>query len=343
MTRTLAVRLDALGDVLVTGPAIRALATTSTHLTLLAGPRGEGAAKLLPGVDDIVVWTCPWIEPGALPVAESDIQRLVGRLRGRFDRAVIFTSYHQDPLPTALVLRMAGIPWIGAISEEFPGGLLNLRHQVEELVPEPERALSLALASGGRLTPDDDGRLAIAGPLPATPVEGSYVVLHPGTSVEARAWAPERFAELAVLLADCGRTVVVTGGPAEAPLTRVVAGDRAIDLGGRTGLRALAGVLAGADVVVACNTGPAHLAAAVGTPVVSLFAPTVPAEKWAPYGVPRIVLGDQWAPCAGSRATTCPVPGHPCLNDVRVEEVADAVGRLAAEPQSPAARPKELT
>jgi ADP-heptose:LPS heptosyltransferase len=81
--------------------------------------------------------------------------------------------------------------------------------------------------------------------------------------------------------------------------------------------------------VVAGNTGPAHLAAAVGTPVVSLFAPTVPASRWRPWGVPTLVLGDQDAPCAGSRARTCPVPGHPCLTRVTSVEVLAAVEDLA--------------
>lgn len=87
-------------------------------------------------------------------------------------------------------------------------------------------------------------------------------------------------------------------------------------------------MLAGASAVVAANTGPAHLAAAVGTPVVSLFAPVVPAARWAPYGVPTVVLGDQDAPCRGSRARICPVPGHPCLASVGGEQVARAVRRL---------------
>ena len=68
----------------------------------------------------------------------------------------------------------------------------------------------------------------------------------------------------------------MTGGPDERDLTAYVAGDWAIDLGGETTLAQLAGVLERADAVVVGNTGPAHLAAAVGTPVVSLFAPTVP-------------------------------------------------------------------
>jgi heptosyltransferase-3 len=90
----------------------------------------------------------------------------------------------------------------------------------------------------------------------------------------------------------------------------------------------LADVLDRAAAVVVANTGPAHLAAAVGTPVVSLFAPTVPAERWAPYRVPSVVLGDQEAPCRGSRATTCPVPGHPCLAAVQPRHVLAAVDAL---------------
>ena len=88
-------------------------------------------------------------------------------------------------------------------------------------------------------------------------------------------------------------------------------------------------MLAGADAVVVGNTGPAHLAAAVGTPVVSLFAPVVPATRWAPYRVPTVLLGDQQAPCRDSRARTCPVPGHPCLDSVTPDDVVVAVDKLA--------------
>lgn len=130
------------------------------------------------------------------------------------------------------------------------------------------------------------------------------------------------------MLAAEGYRVVVTGGPAEAELTARVAGDAAVDLGGRTGFAELAAVLSGARVLVAPNTGPAHLAAAVGTPVVSLFAPVVPAARWAPYGVPVVLLGDQDAPCRGTRARTCPVPGHPCLAGVLPDEVCQAVVKV---------------
>ncbi len=108
-----------------------------------------------------------------------------------------------------------------------------------------------------------------------------------------------------------------------------MAGGDGIDLGGRTSFAQLAGVLATASAVVVGNTGPAHLAAAVGTPVVSLFAPVVPASRWAPYRVPHELLGEQDAPCRDSRARVCPVPGHPCLDSVTARDVVPAVERLA--------------
>ncbi|GGL81837.1 hypothetical protein GCM10010129_26970 [Streptomyces fumigatiscleroticus] len=156
-------------------------------------------------------------------------------------------------------------------------------------------------------------------------------MLHPGASVPARAWSAERSAEAVRELAAAGHRVLVTGGPDERELTAFVAGRHGVDLGGRTRAPELSGVLAGAGAVVTGNTAPAHLAAAVGTPVVSLFAPVVPAERWRPYGVPYVLLGDQDAPCADSRARQCPVPGHPCLNTVTATDVAAAVEKLVGE------------
>jgi ADP-heptose:LPS heptosyltransferase len=124
--------------------------------------------------------------------------------------------------------------------------------------------------------------------------------------------------------------VLVTGGPGERELTAFVAGSRGVDLGGSTTLAEMAALLDGAAAVVVGNTGPAHLAAAVGTPVVSLFAPVVPAQRWAPYGVPTVLLGDQSAACAGTRARACPVPGHPCLASVSPTDVVAAVGKLVS-------------
>src|SRR5207237_124625 len=145
-----------------------------------------------------------------------------------------------------------------------------------------------------------------------------------------------------------GMRVVVTGGPAERGLTARAAGGVATDLGGRTTLPMLAAVLAGAAVAVVPNTGAAHLAAGAGGAVGSPFAPGVPWPRWRPYGVPAAALGDPAAPCAGSRARACPVPGHPCLGGIDPEEVRSAVADLggpalaAPVPAGPAPAGTEL-
>jgi len=129
---------------------------------------------------------------------------------------------------------------------------------------------------------------------------------------------------------------VKVAGPDERALTARVAGHCGLDLGGRTTFAELASAIAGAEVLVVGNTGPAHLAAAVGTPVVSLYAPTVPEVRWRPWRVAHELLYVD-VPCAGCRARECPVPGHPCLGGVSVDEVVAAVGRLAAVREAAAA------
>ncbi|MFD6026483.1 glycosyltransferase family 9 protein [Streptomyces griseoluteus] len=327
----LVVRLDSFGDVLLAGPAVRAVAEHHEHVALLCGPRGAPAARLLPGVDEVLVWEAPWEGFDPPDVHVADIEDLLGRLRAvAADDALILTSFHQSPLPTALLLRLAGVTRTGADSTDHPGRLLDVRHRRLPVRHEAEAALDTALAMGFAPRPGDDGRLRVLPPPDTAALTGNgpYVVVHPGASAPARAWSPERCAEAVALLTDAGHRVVVTGGPDESELTRRVSGGTAIDLGGRTDPRTLSGVLGLADAVVCGNTGPAHLAAAVGTPVVSLFAPVVPAERWGPYGVPSVLLGRQDAPCADSRARRCPVPGHPCLDEVTAHDVLSAVQKL---------------
>ncbi|KAB2352716.1 glycosyltransferase family 9 protein [Actinomadura rudentiformis] len=328
--KVLVVRLDNLGDVLLSEPAVRAVAARADEVVMLCGPRGRAAADLLPGLDGVIEWCAPWIDPEPGPVEAAAVDGLVRAVR-RFDRALIFTSFHQSPLPLALLFRLAGIPWIGGISDDYPGSLLDLRHRCEDDIPETLRMLALTTAAG--FPAPADTRPRIRGQLPdITALTGGpgYVVVHPGTSVPARAWPRERCAEAVARLAASGHRVVVTGHRDEKELTAYVAGTDGLDLGGRTALPELAAVLAGADAVIAGNTGPAHLSAAAGTPVVSLFAPTVPAARWAPHGVPVALLGDQEAPCRDSRARECPVEGHPCLSSVTAGQVVAALEELIA-------------
>lgn len=332
--RALVVRLDSFGDVLLAGPAVRAVAARADRVDMLCSPRGEPAARLLPGVDDVVVWEAPWEGFSPPTVAGADTEGLLRRLRERaYDTALVLTSFHQSPLPMALLLRLAHVRTIGADSTDHAGTLLDVRHHRLPGRHEVAAALDTAAALGFPLPPSDNGLLrSVPGPDTATLTgNGPYVVLHPGASAPARTWGAHRCAQAVARLADAGHRVVVTGGPGERELTRRVSGTAGVDLGGRTDPRTLAGVLRAADAVVCGNTGPAHLAAAVGTPVVSLFSPVVPAERWAPYGVPTVLLGDQGAPCAGSRALHCPVPGHPCLGQVTADDVVRAVQKLTKE------------
>ncbi|MFC4016515.1 HAD-IIIA family hydrolase [Micromonospora sp. GCM10011542] len=332
----LVVRSDSAGDVLVTGPAIRAVAADAERVVLLCGPRGRAAATLLPGVDEIIEHPLPWIEATPDPVDPADMRALTARLATvDADEAIIFTSFHQSPLPLALLLRMAGVPRIAAISDDYPGSLLDVRHRVPVGVPEPERALSLAAAAGHTLPTDDEPVLRLRPELSrsADTADRDYVVVHPGASVPARAAPPGRYADIVAALTAAGHRVLVTGGPDERELTARVAAAGGVDLGGRTDLAGLARLLAGARCLVVGNTGPAHLAAAVRTPVVSLFAPTVPFGQWGPYRVPTVRLGDAGAPCRDTRAAHCPVPGHPCLSGIDPTQVVEAVRRLA--PPSP--------
>ncbi|MEV0675101.1 glycosyltransferase family 9 protein [Actinosynnema sp. NPDC050436] len=323
--KTLVARLDNDGDVLLAGPAIRA-ASAAGDVVVLCGPNGERAASLLPGVDRVVRWHCPWIAHPAGEFSPAEVESLVPVLAGlEVEVALVLTSFHQSPLPLALLLKLAGVPKVVARSTDYAGALLDVRLRDDPDVPEAERALSVARAAGFELPPGDDGRLRVDAPEPHLP--GPYVVLHPGATAPARTWSPDRCARAVTALAEAGHRVLVTGGPGETALTARVAGEHGVDLGGRTTFAELAGVLRGADAVVVGNTGPAHLAVAVGTPVVSLFAPVVPAVRWAPHGT-HVLLGDQHAPCRDTRARECPVPGHPCLDDVTPAAVVAAVAEL---------------
>ncbi|KNC19232.1 glycosyl transferase [Arthrobacter sp. RIT-PI-e] len=340
--RVLVARLDSAGDVLLAGPAVRAVAAgdhgdAPNDVVMLCGPQGAAAARILPGVVDVITWAAPWtVDPAPAPTAEHMAELHDAVVALDVDEAVILTSFHQSPLPLALQLRLAGVRRIAGASVDYAGSLLDVRlkpgEDFPEDQPEAERALGIAEAAGYALPSGDDGRLQVTRLEDASDLVGAgpYGAVHPGAAVPARAWPPLPHAAAVELLTAAGFRVVVTGGPGETELTSTVAGPEALDLGGRTALPLLGSVLAGASGVITGNTGPAHLAAAVGTPVVCLFPPVVPAVRGAPYRVPVELLGDQDAACALSRARICPVQGHPCLSDVSPENVVDAVLRLSS-------------
>jgi ADP-heptose:LPS heptosyltransferase len=293
--KALVARPGGFADVLLTGPAVRAVATRATRVTMLCDADGAPAARLLPHVDDVVVWDTS--QDGTdRPTEDTDTESVIRRLRNEaYDVALVLASGGHSPRPTAELLRRARVRRVVADGTDRTGGLLDVRHRCTPDRHEAEAALDTATALGFALRAGDDGRLRVL-PAPDTATltgNGPYVVVHPGSGASGGAWGPERCAEAVALLADAGHRVVVTGGPDETALTRHVSGDTAVDLGGRTTPRTLAGVLRSADVLVASDSGAAHLAAAVGTPVVSLFPPVEPAERRVPYRVPTVLLGEQ--------------------------------------------------
>jgi ADP-heptose:LPS heptosyltransferase len=234
---------------------------------------------------------------------------------------------------------MAGVQHIGGISVDHPGSLLDVRIGADLDVHEVERNLALVAACGFPLPAGADRRLRLRDVRGETAEFRRHIVLHPGGTAPARRWRAGRWRVLGRLLRQRGHDVVVTGSAAERPLTSgITAGEPGVvDRGGTTDLAGLAGIVASARCIVVGNTGPAHIAAAVGTPVVSLFAPTVPALRWRPWLVPHALLGDQDINCAGCREVECPVAGHPCIDSVTPRHVVRSIETLVARawPQQP--------
>ncbi|HLW66339.1 MAG TPA: hypothetical protein VKS79_13580, partial [Gemmataceae bacterium] len=121
--KILAIRLDAMGDVLMTEPAIRAVAESQAgpRITLLTSPAGAEVGKLLPGVDAIIAYEAPWMKTTSARASAQPDWDMLDRLRSeRFDGAIVFTVYSQNPLPAALLCFLAGIPLRLAHCRENP-------------------------------------------------------------------------------------------------------------------------------------------------------------------------------------------------------------------------------
>ncbi|MBC5825625.1 MAG: glycosyltransferase family 9 protein [Candidatus Eremiobacteraeota bacterium] len=332
----LVARHDNNGDVILAGPALRAVAAGASRVTFLCGPRGRAAAALLPGVDELLVWEAGWIDAEPQAVSRADVDALLDRLvKLRIDQAFILTSYHQSALPLALLLRMAGIKTIAANSDDYAGSLLDVRMRPSNDIHEVVRSLSLVAALGYAPAASDSPRLALRLPQgpPMHPFRGRpFIAVHPGASVPARTWSPGRYGDLVSVLAARGDRVVVTGGPEDDEVACAVAGPQranVLNFAGQTHFTQFARILGEASVVVSGNTAAAHVAAAVGTATVSLFPPTIPAVRFRPWQVPHVLLGDQTISCAGCRARVCPVEGHPCIESVSVQDALAAIDSLA--------------
>lgn len=353
--RILAVRLDAIGDVLMTTPAIRAIRESrpDAHLALLTSPAGAEIARLVPALDETIVYEAPWLKPVPAGGVDPDAdRRLIADIADRrFDAAAIFTVHSQSALPAALACHLAGIPLRLAHVRENPYGLLT------DWVPDPEadepirhevrRQLDLVGHVGYRTldehlsvrVPPNDARmmrmLVERLGLRSVPAD-RWMVVHPGGTASSRRYPAERYAAaLTTLVRDDGWRVVLTGTAAEADLAQAIRDavnaavvGAATSLAGRLTTAEFAALLALAPLLVANNTGPVHLAAAVGTPVVVVYAQTN--LQHTPWAVTSRVVTNP-VPCAGCRKSVCPLAHHACLRAIAPGEVVAAVRDLAAE------------
>jgi lipopolysaccharide heptosyltransferase II len=346
--RFLAVRLDAMGDVLMTTPAIAALHGGGRHVTLLASEAGARVAELVPEIDEVITYDAPWMKSDA-PREDAEADRaLVRRLAaGRFDAAVVFTVYSQSALPAALTCRLAGVPLRLAHCRENPYELLT------DWLPDPEphtvvrhevrRQLDLVAAVGFtarderlRLRVPEAARARVSRLLAGAdlPPHG-WLLLHPGGTAPSRRYPPDQFAAAARLLAAAtGRDLVFSGSASEVPLvddirSRVRAPSRSF--AGELDLAELCALVESAPLLVSNNSGPAHIAAAVGTPVVDLYALTNPQHT--PWSVPHRVLFND-VPCKYCYKSVCPEGHHACLRGVSPARVVDAALELLGGPRA---------
>jgi lipopolysaccharide heptosyltransferase II len=341
--RILCIRLDNLGDVLMTTPALHALRTAQPgrHLTLLASRSGKAAAPFIDAIDDVIEYDAPWVKQDAPVDALADLAMRARLAAAHFDAAVIFSVYSQNPLPAAMLCHLAGIPLRLAHCRENPYGLLT--DWVPESEPqhgtrhEVERQLALVAQVGAR-SADTRMRFAeraadaatLSHKLQARGVESNapFIVVHPGATAESRRYPVERFAQVIARLGEqLHWPVLVTGSAGESALCRQACGTsgHAVDLSGALELGELGALIRRARVLISNNSGPVHLASALGTPVVDLYALTNPQHM--PWQTPHRVLYHD-VPCRWCYRSVCPEGHHACLLGVQVDEVAAAALEL---------------
>jgi lipopolysaccharide heptosyltransferase II len=342
----LAVRLDGMGDMLMTTPALRALkeAVPGRRLTVLASPAGARIARALPFVDDVLEFAAPWMKHPGRADAARRTDALISELRTRrFEAAVIFTVFSQSALPAALALMLADIPLRAAHCRENPYELLTewiaeqdldvragVRHEVA-------RQLDLVAALGAvpadtrlQFPVSDAASAALARKLAVARVQPPYVAVHPGATAPSRRYPLAQLAEaVSALVQDHGYTVVAMGGEEDRAAAQALCqAGAAVSLAGELALDELGAALAGATVVIANNSLAAHLAAAVGTPVCDLYALTNPQHT--PWRVAHRVLNHDVG-CRNCFKSVCPERHHRCLAAVAPAEVVRAVRELATE------------
>jgi heptosyltransferase-1 len=337
--RFLLVKLSSFGDVIHALPTLEALrqAHPQAEITWLVE---EAFAPLLlghPALDR--VWAVPRLRPGR-PGAWQELRRLLVVVRQvrqeRFDAVLDL----QGLLKSAVWVALAKSPRKVGYDRTRELSYLALTERLPPYDPEAHavrRYLDLARYLGAHAnTPRFRLEHLVQEPEGARELlkSGEWVVLHAGARWASKRWPVGHWATLAAALQRQGLRVALTGSGADRELTQAIAaevGGGTLDLAGRTGLGELAWVLRHARAMVTVDTGPMHLAAALGTPVVALFGPTAP-WRTGPFGAGHEILRLD-LPCSPCFRRRCAEP-H-CLTELSPEEVLAGVARVLSRPSLP--------
>ncbi|SRR5579883_155370 len=343
----LVMRLDNIGDVIMTSPVLRAIKENlpECRLTLMASPGGAQAAELLPWVNEVLTWRVLWQDLGKLDFDPAREWELVEVLKaGKFDAAIILTSFSQSPHPAAFLCYLANIPLRLGESKECGQGVLTLEvPAAPDEIHQVERNLRLIEAAGFQV---GDRNLCIQIPEAAKQEaltllmqsenyqSTSYLLLNPWTSCQSRNYDSQRFAIAARQIAELTQMpVVVTGvekDQSKSASLLSILGEYAIDLIGKTTLSQLAALISDAELVLTNNTSTMHIADATQTPTVVMFAGTELKSQWQPRSGHSYLLNRPTA-CSPCYAFTCPY-NLECL-DIPPEEVVASSLRLLKEKQ----------
>jgi heptosyltransferase-2 len=312
----------------LTTPLLTALARQHGPVDVVTTPAAAGLLASHPAVREVIPYDKRGRDRGA-----SGLWRLGSLLRARaYDRAVL---PHRSWRSATLAL-LANVPERTGFADAPAAITYTVRTPRPATGHEVERLLALASDAGAEtppvslaLTPADyaaaDEWLAGRG------VSGGYVAVAPGSIWGTKRWP--YYPELAELLPGA---LVLIGGPDDASLAEEIAlraPGRVHSAVGATSLRGSAALIARARVLVTNDSAPLHLATAVGTPVVAIFGPTVPAQGFGPRGAADVALGDPTLPCRPCSAhgpQVCPLLHHRCMRELPVETVAAAVGAITA-------------
>jgi lipopolysaccharide heptosyltransferase I len=332
--RILLIKPSALGDVVHTLPVVATLKRRYPEIPLdwlveeEAAPLVEGH----PAVATFVVsgrrrWLRQLRRPGAIPATSREMWAFVREIRGRRYDVVLDL---QGLLKSALYVVAAGAPVRVGLADGREGAPWILTHRVP-VPPQPihavDRYLALAAAVDAReavrdfTIPLGSGDLEAARQLLAD-VPRPRVVLHPAARWGTKLWEVERWRDVAASMAKQGAGVILTGGPADTPMAAAIcdglrpAPQSLVD---RLPLKHLAAVLRCVDLMITVDSGPMHIAAALGTPVVALFGPTDPART-GPTGPGRVLR--RHLPCSPCLQRRCQIAEtRRCMRDLDVADV----------------------